>query len=723
MENALDPMDRAGDCYQAGMAALRQGYPLRAAELLRDAIRLDPNNAEYLVHATEVFRRCRWIPDAIAAGRHAVQLRPEIPAAHNNLGLALLDGGQLGAAETSFRQAINLEAGYAKAYHNLGNVLRLQHRLEEASTAMSEALRIRSDYPQALNGLGLIRKQQHQHQEAIRYFRAAINLRPDYPQALLNLGNALGELDRFADAEQCLRRALAVDPAYANALHDLGALYERQRRLAEAAEVYAQALKASPGRPDLLASLENARRHLCDWADHGARLHRLSKAVDDCLREGRPSPLWPAASIRFPTSNAQRLGIARQFAAKISAATSASAGGRLPDDRSLSVATPNVLRVGFLSHEFGDHIVSYLMQGFYRLLDRSKFQVFGFAYSPDDGSELRRRIAQDCDRFIDISALAPADAARRIRSERVDILFDMNSYMPGGRPEIAARRPAPVQVSYRYPATMGADWIDYILADRIVIPAEDQASYLEKPVYLPDAYLVTSYEEPVQEDGRARASYGLPADQFVYGSFNQSHKLNPQIFDVWMQILDRVAGSVLWQIESNSAVQENLRREAQRRGIDPRRIVFTGKLPIREHLARFRHADLILDCLVHGAIVTAADALWAGLPLLTILGDTFTSRAAASLLTAAGLPALITADLHEYEEQAVHLAQHADELRSLRTTLTQNRGSCPLFDTPRFVRHLELALLEMWRIHQAGEPPQPIDVSALLQQDGPDARP
>lgn len=697
---------RANEFYQRGMAALREASLLEAARLFQQVVQLEPQNAEFLVHATEVFRRAAWLKEAVVAGQKAVEFRPDLPAAYNNLGLALFDSGQRASAEAAFRQAIALDPQYAKAFHNLGNVLRHANRLDESAEALQRAIALRPDYPQALNGLGLVLKQMHQHDRAIRYLRSALKLRPDYPQALLNLGNTLSEIGLSADGEAYLRRALSIDANYAQAWHDLGALVEGQRRLTEAAAAYENALRINPDVPAFVASLENARRHLCDWTDQSARIERLLKLVDDCLAKGELSPLWPAASIRFPTTNPQRLAIAERYASHITSSVTHN------DAKTKSAAPPEVITVGFLSHEFGDFIVSYLMQSFYGRFDRSRFRVCGFAYSPDDGSNLRRRITQECDEFIDVSAHSPKQAAQRIAAEGVDILFDLNSYMPGGRPEIAAQRPAPVQVNYRYPATMGAEWIDYILADRVVVPERDQ-QYTEQPVYLPDCYLVTSFDNPVAADGTSRADWGLPDDVFVFCSFNQAHKLDPQIFDVWMRILHSVPKSVLWQIEENKAVRNNLRGEAHCRGIDPARLIFAEKLPIQNHLARFRHADLFLDCLVHGAVVTAADALWAGLPLLTVLGDTFTSRAAASLVTAAGLPELVVSDLAEYEELAVRLTQSPSELDALRRKLSEGRDTSPLFDTGRFVRNLELALAEMWRLHLEGQRPRPIDVAAL----------
>jgi predicted O-linked N-acetylglucosamine transferase (SPINDLY family) len=605
-------------------------------------------------------------------------------------------------------------------------------------------LRIKPDYPQALNALGLVRQKQHQPQQALDLFRQALQRQRDYAPAMLNLGNALSDLGRPDEVERWIRAALRARPNYAEAWHDLGAFYEHHRRSGDALAAYQKAWQLKPNSAHYLAALENAKRHACDWSGRPESLNRLLEIVRDHVhparrvshvRRGSPDPaetdtssarvsdpdetpdrrspehdcpLWPAASIRFPTTNEDRLAIARHYAGRISARVGGPVGE--VDPAKWRSAAGERIRLGFLSHEFGDHIVSYLMQGVYPRLDRSMFQVFAFAYSPDDGSVLRRQIAADCDHFRDITSLPVEQAARRIAEQRIQILVDMNAYMPGGRPEIAAFRPAPVQVSYRYPATMGAGWIDYLLADRTVIPPEHERFYSERPVWLPNTYLCAYNEQPPPPPAGHRRQYGLPEEAFVYCSFNQSHKLDPEIFDVWMRIMRHVPGSVLWQIESQPLIQDNLRREAQTRGVSSDRLVFADKVPLRQHLARYPHADLFLDTLVHGAIVTAVDALRTGVPLLTCLCDTFTTRAAASLVTAAGLPEMVARDLRQYEERAVELAQHPERLQALRKRMADDRDSCPLFDTPRFVRNLEQAFLQMWQTFASGDSPRSIEV-------------
>ena len=705
--------EHAGACHLLAMIAHSRGQVEAAADHIRRAAKLDPANSDYQAHACEIFRRAGLVDEALAAGRAAVRLAPTPPGPQNNLGLALQDSGDLAAAEACFRRVIDVNPQYARAHHNLGIVLRLQNRIEEAAHALADALRLQPDYPQALNTLGVVRKLQHRLDEALECLRRALTLRPEYPSALLNLANALSESGRDDEALNRMRDALRLKPDYHEAFHDLGAMHERSRRRAAAAEAYEEALRLKPDSIEYLAAVENGRRHLCDWRGRPDNVERLLHAVDQKTAKGEASPLWPLASLRFPTSPAQRLAIARQHARGVAAQVAKSkveihksqveeVG---PDGNGATgdVGQPARLRVGILSHEFGYNVVGHLTGGLYRRFDRDRFEILALDYSKDDGSDMRRRILGDCDRVIDLHGLTPLDCARRIRTEEVRILLDFNSYMPGGLPQIAALRPAPIQVAHMYPATTGADHIDYYLTDRIATIEGHERYFTEKLVYLPNAYLPTNGDQPIDHKTPTRSECGLPQSGFVYCSFNNSDKIEPQIFDVWMRILKRVEQSVLWQREDEAAAQDNLRREAEARGVDPKRLIFAPKISSTvQHLARHRCADLFLDTLTHGGHGTAADALWAGLPLITCPRETFTSRVAASLLAAAGLGDLIVDSLEAYEELAVALAENADRLEALRKQLKADRTTCATFDTDRYVRNLERAFLAMWHVYASG---------------------
>ena len=370
-----------------------------------------------------------------------------------------------------------------------------------------------------------------------------------------------------------------------------------------------------------------------------------------------------------------------------------------------------VRRIGYLSSDFRNHATSHLTQGLFGLHDRDEFEVFCYSFGSDDGSVYRKRIERDCDHFRDLRNRPYWAIAETIARDGIDILMDLNGYAAGRRPKIVALRPAPLQISLLGdPGTMGADFIDYLVADRIVVPPEMEAFYSEELVFMPHSYFVTDHEQPISERRFKRAECGLPEKGFVYCCFNSNYKIEPEIFDLWMRILKEVPESVLWLYESTPAAPENLREEAAARGVRGDRLVFAQTLPKPEHLARHRLADLFLDTLICNAHTTATDALWAGLSLITCPGQTFESRVAASLLTAIGLPELIMPDLETYEKTAVRLATNPEELQGIRDKLAKNRLTTPLFDTARWTRNWEKALKVMWERYERGEEPGEIVV-------------
>jgi predicted O-linked N-acetylglucosamine transferase (SPINDLY family) len=371
------------------------------------------------------------------------------------------------------------------------------------------------------------------------------------------------------------------------------------------------------------------------------------------------------------------------------------------------------IRVGYVSGDFRQHPVANLVAGLFAAHDRSRFEVTGISIGPGEDSEMRRRLERSFDKFIDAAMLGADAIARRIREEEIDILIDLNGYTQGSRTELYARRAAPIQVNYLgYPGTMGADYIDYIVADPTLVPVTAQASYAEKIVYLPHSYMPhDAASRPISDRSFARAEFGLPENGFVFCCFNNAYKLNPHLFRSRMKILQAVEGSVLWLTGHSTPAVNNLRREAVAAGVDPDRLVFASRLPsVADHLVRHRLADLFLDTLPYNAHSTASDALWAGLPVLTQIGETFAGRVAASLLTALGLPELIAGTQERFESMAIELAARPAALAAINDKLAQNRLAKPLFNTQLYTQHLESAYVTMHQHHQAGLPPDHIHV-------------
>ena len=355
--------------------------------------------------------------------------------------------------------------------------------------------------------------------------------------------------------------------------------------------------------------------------------------------------------------------------------------------------------------------LSFVYEHARKCVPQSRFEMTAISIGPDDNSEMRQRLKHSFDHFIDATILSDEEIASRIRVTEIDILIDLKGFTQDARTNVFARRPAPIQANYiGYPGTMGAEYIDYIIADQTVIPENSKQYYLEKIVYLPTSYQVNDSKRFISDKAFTRTQLGLPPTGFVFCSFNNNYKITPRIFDCWMRILKQVESSVLWLLEDNPTAASNLRKEATTRGVNPERLIFAKRLPIAEHLARHRLADLFLDTLPYSAHTTASDALWAGLPVLTCLGETFAGRVAASLLNAIGLPELIAATPEAYEQMAIDLATHPEKLAVIKRKLAENRLTTPLFDTKLFTKHIEAAYIAMYERHQAGLAPDHISI-------------
>jgi protein O-GlcNAc transferase len=651
--------------YNLGVVLHEEGQYQHAIAVYHRVIELAPEYAEARNNLGIALRDSGCNDAAVAALRQAIRLKPNYAEAHYNLGIALKHAGSLDGAVAAYRRAIELVPNYAAAYNNLGLVLQEQGALEEAGTALSQAIRCQGDYAEAYNNLGAILHEQGRLDAAMATFEKALELKANYAKAHFNCANALRDAGRIADAIAGYRRALELNPRD----------------------------------PAAFSQLLFLRWRACDWTDYPTEQTRLLDVV-----RGASGEVPPFLLVATTASAADLLHCTREWvAARVSrpqlVLQPARAVRQLP------------IRLGYLSGDFHQHATATLAIELFERHDRGKFQVSAYAYGPNDHSRIRERLERAFDRFVDIRHMTHRQAAERIRDDGIDILVDLKGHTFHARPTILAHRPAPIQVNFLgFPGTTGADFIDYIIADRFVVPPDQQDHYSEKVVYLPDCYQPNDTKRQIAARVASRADCGLPENGFVFCCFNGSFKLTPTFFDVWMRLLLAVPDSVMWLLEVNGVMPGNLRREAAARGVDPMRLIFAPVVPLAEHLARHAHANLFLDTLPCNAHTTASDALWAGLPVLTLTGETFAGRVGASLLTAAGLPELIATSLADYAARALHLARHRDELTTLAARLGHNRGACPLFDIARLTRHLETAYGRMWERWQAGEQPEAIIV-------------
>jgi predicted O-linked N-acetylglucosamine transferase (SPINDLY family) len=442
------------------------------------------------------------------------------------------------------------------------------------------------------------------------------------------------------------------------------------------------------------------KQRICDWSDY----HEHEAKI---LNGTRQQPLAGMAFnlLGISSSAEQQFDYARQVAATLSVPTSAKFAHAAP-------RSGEKLRLGYLSSDFRALPVAFLIAGAIEHHDRQGFEVIGYSAGADDGGVMRRRVAAAFDRFVDISKIPDREAAQLMNSDAVDVLIDLNGYQPENRAKILAYRPAPLQVNFLgYTGTTGADFVDYIIVDRFVVAADQQPFFSERLVHLPHSYQCNDDKREIAAATPSRSGCALPETGFVFCCFNDSYKITPDFFDIWMRLLHAVPGSVLWLHQRDAVGKANLAREAKARDIAPERLVFARRLPLLpEHLARHRLADLFLDTLPFNAHTTASDALWAGLPVLTCAGSTFAGRVAGSLLQAIGLGELVTTSLEEYEAFALRLVRDVDLLRQFRARLAENRPSFPLFDTARSTRALEAAYRQMWKIRRSGKSPTPFSI-------------
>ena len=717
---ALQRSEEAAESY-ARAIALRPDYVdalFNRGNALKDLGRLDaalasydrvmvlaPGHALAWANRGAVLHALRRYEAAVASYDQAIELKPDSGEAFNNRAATLAALGRFREALASFDAAIRLKPDLADAFGNRGNVLRELHRLEEALASYDAAIRLKPDFAEVYSNRSNALRDLRRFDEALASCERAIALQPDHAEYHNNRAAALYDMRRLDEAVASYDRAIALDPDYVEAHSNRGFALRDLRRYAESAASFARAFALDPDFDFLSGAYLHAKMCICDWTDFGPDCARLLSAVDAGRAAAPPFQL-----LAIPASPAQQLRAARCFAADKSGET------HQPLWRGERYAHRRI-RVAYLSADLRDHPITALTVGLFERHDRTRFETIAVSFKSDAHNQVSERLTTLFDRFVDARQMSDPDVARLVRDLEVDIAVDLNGHTEGARPSVFAWRTAPVQVNYLgFAATLGTSAWDYVIADRFVIPDADHAHYAEKVVYLPDCFMVNDRGRKISEQTPSRAEAGLPAQGFVFCCFNNSFKITPDIFDVWMRLLRSVEGSALWLSAANASAVANLQREAERRGIAADRLVFAPRVPLNEdHLARLRLADLFVDTLYYNAHATAADALWAGVPVLTCPGATFASRVAGSLLNAVGLPELMTGSLTEYEGLALGLARDSARLAALRQKLARNRDVCRLFDTDRFARNIEAAYTKMWERAQGGEPPRGFAVGDLAR--------
>ena len=687
--------------YVAAAALLQQDRLQDALATFDALLAREPGHVAGLTERSSVHMALAQYEAARADIERAIALQPRYVEAHLNRGILAGRLKQYDDAVAAFQHTLQLDPNSASAWLGLGNVFFDRKRAPEALAAFERALALAPEAAEGWLGRGNVLFDLKQGGEALAAYDRALSLRPSLAEAWIGRGNVLFDSGRHAEALAAYDKALALKPHSAEANAGRGHALAGLKRPGEAIAAYGAALARRSDLTGLQGDRAFARMQLCDWDGIEEDSNRLLQAV----RAGEPvtSPFNLLVSDASPSDQLRcaRTWVERRYPAQ----PPLWRGERYAHDR---------IRIGYVSADFREHPVAYLAAGVFESHDRSRFEVIGLSIGPDDGSQMRRRMERAFDRFIDVAALGVDDIARRIRMEEIDLLIDLNGFTQNARPGIFTRRPAPVQVNYLgFPGTMGADCIDYIIADPVLVPPSHYDAYAEKVVTLPHSYMPhDGAGRAISDAGLARAQFGLADGAFVFCCFNNAYKFNPRAFASRLRILKAVEGSVLWLSEGHADAMANLRKQAAAAGVAPERLIFATRVAsMADHLARHRLADLFLDTLPYNAHTTASDALWAGLPVLTQIGESFAGRVAASLLTAIDLPELIVQTIEQFESLAIELANAPEKLSSIRERLAQNRAIAPLFDTELFTRHLENAYAEMTARARQGLSPEPIEVA------------
>jgi protein O-GlcNAc transferase len=637
--------------------------------------------------------------EALAAYDRALSIAPDLAGAWLERGNLLAKRGESEGAFAAYDRALRSKPDLAEAWNGRGNVFARLEQPDNASAAYDRALELKPDLAEAWVGRGNVIALREQYESALEAYARALATKPDLVEAWLGRGRVFTALKRYDEALLAYDNALALNPDSSEALVGCGDICTVLLRFEDAYAAYNRALRIRPDLGEFRCRRLLARLYLCEWSGLDDDVSLFLTAI----RSGEPTGS-PLLLFAIQSSHADQLQAARSYI------------GRLPSFPALWSGKPYAhdrIRLAYLSSDFRDHAVTQLIVGLFEEHDKSLFEVTAISFAAEESaSDEVARIRSACERFIDVRLSTDEQVADMIQQLEIDIAIDLNGITRNSRPNILSRRPAPVQVNYLgYAGTMGAPYIDYIIADSMVVPRDQFDFFSEKVVWLPDSFMVNDSRRRVAKAAPARSECGLPEKAFVFCCFNNAFKIAPDIFKIWMRILKATPKSVLWLSELGATASANLRREAESNGVSSDRLIFATRTPsVADHLARLRQADLFLDTLPYNAHTTAADALWVGVPVLTCPGATFPGRVAASLDRAIGLSELIVPSLEEYEKLALTLAHDPARISAMKAKLAHHRGTYPLFDTKRFTRNIEAAYRTMWERYRRGEPPQPFAV-------------
>ena len=659
---------------------LRDLGKLKEAEKsYRKAIEINPNFAEAHYNLGTIFLDHDNLKEARIVYLKAIEINPNFAEAHYNLGNVLRDLGNLKEAEIAYRKAIKIKPKYAEANSNLGNVLIDLGNLKEAELSARQAIKIQPSLAEAHSNLGNILRNLGKLKEAELSTRKAIKIQPNFAEAHSNMGSILRDLSKLKDAEISTRKAIELNPHFADAHYNLGNIVSDLGNFPDAINHYKEALILNNKLSIAKAALIETKGTICDWSNEETHTRWLESLG---IEGGSICPLKLFSLEDNPLKHLKRSE--KYYKEKYTRPT-----------RNIKFSQNNLIHIGYFSADFRNHAVMNLIAPLFELHNKSRFKIYLYSFVPKEDEYTERAKNSGCI-FRDIKTLNDIEVVELARSDKLDIAVDLMGYTRYNRMHIFSYRMAAIQINYiGFPGSVGSDTIDYIIADKIIIPKENEKFYSEKIIQMPNCYQCNDHKQKISQESLLRKDFNLPDQGFIFTCFNNNYKITKKEFNIWMNLLIKIEGSVLWLYKSNQWSRNNLYKEARKRKVDPDRLIFAEKLPLNKHLARHSLGDLALDTFNFNGGSTTSYALWGGLPVLTKIGQSFIARISASILTSIGLPELITYSESEYEEKALYIASNPEEVLRLKSKLNKLKKISPLYKTELFTQDLENIYLDL----------------------------
>jgi len=636
-----------------------------AKNICEEILKEEKNNSQvYNLYAFTLYS-LKEFNSSIECWNKAIKINPNYIEAYNGLGNAFIKLQKFDQAIINFNQALKINPNYFEAYNNLGSVFINLQKFDEAMASYDQSLKIKPDNAHAYHGKAYILMKSLKLEEAVKNWNKAIEINSNFIAAHVERGHALVILNRLDEALESYNNAYALNPDY----------------------------------KFLLGNLVHTKFKICSWE---STIENLEKLKNKIIKSEKSTPPFPTLAF-FDSLELQKISTEIWIKENFSKESSIK---KIPKRES-----EKKIRIGYYSADYYEHATSYLMVKLIELHDKSKFEIFGFSFGPNKDDKMGKRISKAFDQFIDVNLKTDKEVAQLSRDLKIDIAVDLKGFTQFSRFGIFVEKCAPIQVNYLgHPGTLASNCIDYIIADKVLIPEKNQKNYSEKIIYLPHCYQVNDSNKKISDKVFTRKELELPKDSFIFCCFNKNYKITPNVFDCWMKILKKVNGSVLWLFENNPITIKNLQQEANKREVGSDRLIFAKPMVLEKHLARHKIADLFLDTFPYTAHTTCSDALWAGLPVLTCSGESFASRVSASILNAIGLPELNTRTHKEYEDMAIELANNPIRLKEIKNKLEKNKLEKPLFNTKLFTKHIESAYTEMHKKYIKNEKPNHINI-------------